>query len=158
MFDLAYEILLQNEGGYSNHPDDAGGATKFGISKARYPHIDIEKITLAQAKDITRRDFWKAYRCEEFPFPIALVLFDCVFNHHPRNPIMWLQKAVGVKADGLIGTQTIAAANQAEDHLHVARDMLAQRTIYYSQHPKWETFRAGWIKRVLDTMIGATCG
>ena len=32
-FEKAVERVLENEGGYVNHPSDPGGETKFGISK-----------------------------------------------------------------------------------------------------------------------------
>lgn len=155
MFDKAYEILIESEGGYSNHVADNGGETKYGISKARYPNLDIKNLTRDQAKEITRRDYWDAYRCGQLPWPIALVLFDCVFNHNPKNPIKWLQIAVGTIADGDIGPKTVAAANQAEDPVQVARDILVQRMLYFTKLEDWGVFGKGWTKRVLDTMIGA---
>ena len=154
-FDRAYEVLIANEGGYSNHVADNGGETKYGISKARYPMIDIKNLSPEQAKEITKRDYWDRFRCAELPWPIAVTLFDCVFNHNPVNPAKWLQTAVGVRADGVIGSLTIAAANQPEDHIEVARDMLVQRMGYFVSLSDWPTFRNGWTRRVLDTMIGA---
>lgn len=155
MFDRAYTLLLENEGGLSNHPADNGGLTKYGISQARYPREDIRGLTLGRAKFLTKRDFWDTYRCEQMPWPIAFVMFDCVFNHDPRGPIRWLQRAIGVNDDGVLGPKTIAAANQAEDPLSVARDILAQRMRHFTRLDDWPVFGNGWTKRVLDTMIGA---
>lgn len=154
-FDRAYDLLIANEGGYSNHPEDDGGMTKFGISKARYPNEDIKNLTIERAKFLTKRDFWDTYRCGELPWPIATTLFDCVFNHNPRPAVGWLQNAVGVAKDGIMGRKTIAAANQAEDPVEVARDILLQRLDYYIQLKDWPTFKNGWKRRILDTMIGA---
>ncbi|ETZ07377.1 hypothetical protein P618_200441 [Holospora obtusa F1] len=50
--------LLAHEGGYSDDPDDDGGETKFGISKRSYPHVDVDALTVEQAKNIYKRDFW----------------------------------------------------------------------------------------------------
>jgi lysozyme family protein len=41
----AVEIVLEHEGGYSNARGDAGGETKFGISKREYPNVDIANLT-----------------------------------------------------------------------------------------------------------------
>ena len=49
----------------------------------------------------------------------------------------------------------VAAANQAEDPVQVARDVLVQRMLYFTKLEDWGVFGKGWAKRVLDTMIGA---
>lgn len=154
-FERAYRVLMVNEGGYSDHPNDRGGKTKYGISQARYPSLNIKTLTPEKAMELTKRDFWDSYRCYAFPWPISLVLFDCVFQHNPSGPIRWLQTALGVRADGVIGAITIQAANQAEDPLQVARDILCQRMIYMTQLEGWPTFRAGWTRRLFDVMIAA---
>jgi len=48
-FNLAIPVILQHEGGYVNDPNDAGGATKYGISQRTYPNLDIANLTVAQA-------------------------------------------------------------------------------------------------------------
>ena len=60
-FDLAILHILNFEGGLSNHTNDRGGTTKFGISKKSYPNLDISNLTLEQAKDIYKRDYWQPY-------------------------------------------------------------------------------------------------
>lgn len=157
-FERAYEALIHNEGGYSDDPHDNGGKTKYGISQARYPMINIKALTLDQAKEITKRDYWDKFRCGELPWPIAMVFFDCVFNHNPVNPIKWLQTAVGAKADGILGPATIAAASRVEDPILVARDMLAMRQLYFTELEDWRRYSRGWTKRILDTMLAAALG
>ena len=41
-FSLAIPIVLENEGGYVDDPNDPGGETNFGISKRSYPNVDIK--------------------------------------------------------------------------------------------------------------------
>lgn len=154
-FDRAYDLLIENEGGYSNHPADNGGETRFGISKARYPNEDIKNLTRERAKFLTKRDFWDTYRLGELPWAIATTMLDCVFQHNPKNPITWLQRAIGATADGILGSKTIAAANQLEDPVQVARDILLQRLDYYMSLADWPTFKNGWKRRCFDVMIGA---
>ena len=43
-FSSVIEMVLNNAGGYFNHPDDPGGATKYSISKRAYPCIDISYL------------------------------------------------------------------------------------------------------------------
>ena len=40
-FDEAIQIILDNEGGYINDPDDAGGETYMGISRKAHPKSKI---------------------------------------------------------------------------------------------------------------------
>ena len=54
VWDSAFDLLMLNEGGYVNNPNDPGGETKYGVSKKAYPDIDIENLTLEQAKKIYR--------------------------------------------------------------------------------------------------------
>lgn len=51
-FDKAFEIVVGHEGGYTDHPSDPGGETKFGISKRSYPNENIKGLTLERAKQI----------------------------------------------------------------------------------------------------------
>lgn len=47
-FDDAFETLIGHEGGYTHHPEDPGGATKFGITQ-RCLHPDTRVLTAALA-------------------------------------------------------------------------------------------------------------
>jgi len=59
-FKRMIEDVLKHEGVYSNNPNDSGGETKFGISKRKYPHLDIKSLTLDQAKKIYYYDYYVA--------------------------------------------------------------------------------------------------
>ena len=58
MFEEAFQILMDHEGGYANAKYDRGGETKYGISKRQYPDLDIENLTLEQARSIYFKDYW----------------------------------------------------------------------------------------------------
>jgi len=73
-FDKAFEILIGHEGGYVNDVNDRGGETRYGISKRAYPHIDIANLTLAQAKEIYRTDYWDKVKCSSLPPDLALLV------------------------------------------------------------------------------------
>jgi len=109
-FERAIPIILKAEGGYVNNPNDPGGETNFGISKRSYPDVDIKNLTVDQASAIYRSDYWIAARCEDLPWPLSLVHFDCAVNQGVARAARLLQHSVGVTEDGVIGPQTIAAA------------------------------------------------
>ncbi len=158
-FDVAMNWLVGVEGGFSADPDDPGNwsggelrGTRYGISAARYPDLDIASMTLEQAKVLYRRDYWGRYRCGELPAPLGVALFDAVVQHSPRQAIRLLQDAVGAATDGLLGPATLAAANDADRHL-AARLFLRNRLGYYHRimvrRRSLEKFLRGWFDRVL---------
>lgn len=161
MFDNAFQLLMINEGGdrkdggFVDDPSDNGGETKFGISRARYPNLDIKKLTRDEAKEIYENDFWLHYQCDKMPWPIAWTVFDCVVNHNATEAIRWLQIAVGVTADGILGAKTMAAIKAVKEPINVARDITLARRDYCEGLHNYDSFKAGWNRRHLDTLIGA---
>ena len=84
--------LKPEEGGYVNHADDPGKETNFGISSRTYPGLKIRELTLSDAVDIYRRDYWQPIQGVMFPDPLALVLLDTAVNMGPTAAILMLQK------------------------------------------------------------------
>src|SRR3972149_3920166 len=106
------ERTLEHEGGYVNDPHDPGGETQFGISKRRYPHLDIKNLTLDVACHLYKKDYYDVLRCEQFTSgQVRWKVFDIGVNMGVRTAAKLLQMAVLVTADGIIGPATIAATN-----------------------------------------------
>ena len=63
-FDDAFEIIVGSEGGYSNDPNDPGGATRFGITeavaRANGYEGDMKDLPLDKAKSIYKAKYWDA--------------------------------------------------------------------------------------------------
>lgn len=79
-YDVAFNMLIGNEGGYVNDPRDPGGETKYGICKKYEPDIDIKNITLSFAKKYYRKKYWKTFYERIHNSKIALKLFDTFVN------------------------------------------------------------------------------
>ncbi|MDZ7804703.1 glycoside hydrolase family 108 protein [Thiohalophilus sp.] len=125
---LAMAWVIKTEGGYVNDPQDPGGETKYGISRRAHPGIDIKNLTVDEATELYRIDYWDAYRCGELPPAFGLFLFDSVVQHRPGDAVKILQRAIGTTVDGDIGPKTIAATHAAgEYHLGLA---FAERAEY----------------------------
>ena len=60
LFHQFFDYVLQNEGGYANDPNDAGGETMYGISAAtaRRRGLTPGSVTLTDAMDIYHDDYW----------------------------------------------------------------------------------------------------
>jgi lysozyme family protein len=144
LFDKAFEILIGHEGGYVNDPHDRGGETKYGISKRAYPNVDIRNLTLQQAKDIYRNDYWDRMKCDSFPPFLAVLVFDAAVNNGVGAATRWLQLAGGVTADGIIGPKTIAASFSDG----VAAKFHAMRVNAMTNMPTWPNHGRGWAKRL----------
>ncbi len=160
-FDKAFELLMVNEvngmpgGGYVNNPDDPGGETKYGISKRAYPDIDIAGLTEDDAKAIYQRDYWGAHQCDTMPWAVGWVFFDCAVNHGAHMAIKWLQGALSLPADGVLGQQTLGAVARVSDPISAARDITLARDEFSATLSNYPTFKRGWKKRFLNTLIGA---
>ena len=116
-FETAFDLLITHEGGFSNHPDDPGGATMYGVTEqvARAEGYTgaMRDLPLSFAKQVYRKRYWDACRCDQMPDALRYPLFDAAVNSGPGQAIKWLQAAVGVKADGAIGPVTQQAVNMA---------------------------------------------
>lgn len=151
-FDFAVGMVLQNEGGYVNHPADPGGETKYGITKRQYPDLDIANLTIEQAKEIYKRDYWNAISGDRLPQRVAALVFDSAVNQGPKRAIRFMQTALGVEADGIIGPRTLNAASMV-DVAGFAAKLGAERALHYASLSTFDTFGKGWMRRLFDTTI-----
>jgi len=145
-FDEAIGFVLANEGGLSNDPADPGGLTNFGISQKSYPNLDIRNLTREDAVQIYQDDFWNKFQYGDITSQrVATKLFDSSVNMGPVRAVRLLQLAVNVQADGVLGVQTIAAVNAA-DESNLMDEFKAQLAKYYCDLGKPE-FLLGWLRR-----------
>jgi len=149
-------VTLPHEGAWSNHPKDPGGGTMKGITIATYrrrrPNAtldDLRRISDAEVREIYREDYWNPVRGEDLPFGIDMVTFDAGVNSGPRQAVKWTQRALGVAADGSVGTETINAARTAAP-VPVIRQAAANRMGMLRGLRTWGTFGRGWSRRVAD--------
>lgn len=155
-FEIAFRIVVGEEGGLSDDPRDPGGLTKYGISKRAYPDEDIANLTLDRARELYRRDYWNRVRGDDLPFRWALLVFDAAVNQGVDPAIRMMQDALGVLVDGRIGPRTIAAAQVGDDR-RPAR-FLALRVFRYQRTKNFDRFGYGWITRCFVIALEAHQG
>ncbi len=156
-------ILSQRvEGVLSMDPDDKGNwtggevgsgelrGTKFGISAAAYPDVDVSTLTKDQAIVLYHRDYWEKIRGDMLPPRVAFVVFDSAVNQGVETASKLLQAAIGgeLVVDGIIGPHTLAAARSVEQ-TELVLDILSHRAVRYTRTKQWEKFGRGWMKRLL---------
>ena len=150
-FDTAFDLLITHEGGFSNHPDDPGGATMYGITekvaRANGYTGAMRDLTLDFSKSIYRKSYWDTCRCDQMPDTLRYPLFDAAVNSGPGQAIKWLQSAVGVKADGAIGPVTQQAVNMAAPQ-PTRQKMIGNRLRFMTELANWPSFSKGWARRI----------
>lgn len=147
IWDSAFDLLMLNEGGYVNNQHDKGGKTKYGISKTAYPDLDIENLTLEQAKGIYKKDYWNRCKCDDLPDALSVAVFDFAVNSGVKRAIKYLQLSLGVTADGIIGNQTLGACNRLPIK-NILEDYLNKRLQYLMSLKDFKYFGNGWGKRI----------
>ena len=154
-FDEAIKRVLMHEGGYSDHAADPGGKTMYGITEAVARRVgyrgDMRDLPIELAKRIYREDYWQEVRADELPPEVRYVVFDAAVNSGPRQAVIWLQQALGVYVDGVLGPITLARANQVDPE-HLLRACLASRLRFMTNLPTWQSFGRGWARRICDLM------
>ena len=154
-FDAAFDLLLKHEGGYSDHAADPGGKTRFGITEAVAREVgyrgDMRELPLDLAKRIYKNRYWDTVKAEQLPAAVRYSVFDAAVNSGPGQSVKWLQRALGVKDDGVIGPQTMAAANAANPDALKMR-MLGQRLRFMAGLANWPAFSRGWAIRIASLM------
>lgn len=163
-FDKAFDVLIGHEGGYTDDRRDPGNwtggkvgsgalkGTKFGIAANTYGQLDIKNLTVAQAKEIYRRDFWDRMQLQRLPPEVRFDLFDAAVNSGVGRANRFLQAAVGVKQDGIVGPVTLAAANKMLP-LELDKKINGHRLLFMASLSVWPSFARGWARRIANNLI-----
>lgn len=159
-FNDAIGKTLAREGGsrFTDVASDKGGATKFGISQAAYPNVDIRNLTEQQARDIYKRDYWDRVRGDDINSQIvAENIFDTAVNMGVRTTSRFVQTLLDIlPADGIIGSGSLSVINQQDEKQFLANFTLV-KIGYYAQLCNKDTtqtkFLLGWINRALGSAV-----
>jgi lysozyme family protein len=163
-FDWIFDFVVSSEGGFTDNPADPGNwtggkvgaglcrGTKFGISAAAHSDLNIKSLTLDEAKALYQREYWDRVDGDRLPDSIALLVFDAAINNGIGRSVRWLQQAVLVAQDGVIGPRTL----QAIDHvvarpggsMELGAELLAQRLTFMTALATWKSFGLGWARRL----------
>ncbi|MDP1644763.1 MAG: glycosyl hydrolase 108 family protein [Thiobacillus sp.] len=160
--------IIRREGGFVNHPADRGGPTNFGVTAqtlggwrklGRAATADeVKALTEAEARAIYRQQYVTAPGFETITHPALLhLLVDSAVHSGPKRAVQWLQTALGVTADGVIGAKTRATIAQADQET-LYRKVLGQRLRHLGRlitsDPKQAAFAAGWMNRMAEFVEG----
>jgi lysozyme family protein len=154
-FSVCLPLILKEEGGNSDDPNDPGGRTSRGIIQTEYDAYRRSKgdalqsvydATDAEVSDIYLNQYWLPYS-PQMPAGVDLCYFDMAVNGGPVEAAKLLQKALGVAADGHIGLITLGALKAASP-IRVISGFSDQRTAFYRGLRTFKYFGKGWLTRV----------
>lgn len=165
--DKLVPFILRWEGGYVNDPDDLGGATNMGVTMATYKTYCRRKgypvptvarlrcLSKAQWTEILKELYWDRFRADEIDSQsVANICVDWLWGSG-TVAIKRVQAIVGVKVDGIVGVNTLAAINDRSP-LPLFGAIKEARKEYIDEickkRPKNEKFRRGWLNRLNDMM------
>lgn len=158
-------LIFKWEGGFSNHPNDNGGATMCGVTIGTYRNYcrkkglpaptveDLRKITRETCVDILRVFYWNPMKADGIDNQsIANLCVDNLWGSG-TGYIKTIQKVVGVTADGLVGPKTLKAINTADQRELFAKLWNRRRQFYEDickRNPSQNVFLKGWLNRLKD--------
>ena len=111
-YNFCLQQVLKYEGGFSNHPNDPGGATMRGVTQDVYdgwrkahnqPVQSVKNISNDELQGIYRQLHWDKIRGDDLPSGLDLAVFDFAVNSGVNRASKYLQAIVGTPQDGIIG-------------------------------------------------------
>lgn len=163
--DAIIESILAREGGFVDHPNDRGGPTKYGITRAtlekwrgmKLSTEDVAQLGKPEAKEILRFQYIVQPGFDYIEdIRLRAIVVDTAVHSGPRKATLFLQCALDVSEDGVLGPVTLQAANSLKDEQLTALMIrfLAQRQRFLAslvvRSPDQLPFLVGWTERVMS--------
>lgn len=177
-FNRSVNRLLGIEGGYTNHPDDRGGKTNFGITESlaeEYGFNSVEDITEEDAREIYKEEFWDSNQLDEvakLSEQVAFQIFEIAVNASSSTAIKFFQRSLNcfnnkgeifsdIEVDGIVGDETIGAwvdfhnYRKAEGNKVMESALNSLQGAFYvhltEEDDSYETFSYGWfLQRITE--------
>jgi lysozyme family protein len=166
-FEASLDAVLSHEGGYVNHPADPGGATNKGITIGTLKKVgidvdgdgdsdivDLKMLRRSDCAKVYKTFYWDCVKGDELPPGVDYAVFDLAVNSGVGRGAKFLQRALGVTEDGVIGPMTLIKVRE-QDPVALAQSICDIRMAFLKRvkNPKtgallWTTFGRGWKARV----------
>lgn len=113
------------EGGYSDHKEDKGGKTNWGITEGFYSDMTGTPLGSVDIKSLSRQSavecyikYWGVCQCDSIPDYLQHIYFDICINSGKSRAVKIFQRALinlnfSVFLDGRLGPKTIEALNNS---------------------------------------------
>lgn len=158
--------ILKWEGGWANDPADKGGPTMKGVTIEVYkaycrskgwpaPTLQqLKEITMAEWVDILKTNYWDRWKADEIKNQsIAELLVDWVWTSG-KYGIIFPQRVLGVKDDGIVGPITLKTLNDYPNQKELFQKLWDRRKQHFvaiaKSNPSANKFLKGWLNRLND--------
>lgn len=171
-FKQAYQLVLTNEGGYVNDPDDPGGETYKGIARKLHSswngwqaidnlkhqqgfpgNLDLDIILQSTVEEFYRINFWVPMNGNQIiNQQVANSIFDFGVNAGLSTSVSLAQTVVNAKADGVLGPKSLAAINSFDAEHFIDSFTIAKITRYINivrNRPESKKYFFGWVSRAI---------
>ena len=162
--DLFAPKILRYEGGFVNDPCDKGGATNMGVTLATWRAVGYDKdgdgdidaddiwlLSVADATSVLKTNYWNRWKADKIANQsIAEILVDWIWGSGKWG-IVIPQRLLKVSEDGIVGTGTLFALNNANQRGLHAAIFQARKTFIeelVKNHPDQQKFFNGWMNRL----------
>ena len=166
-----YGIFCRSwEGGWSDNPNDSGGATMKGVTIATYTNYrkakklpkptktDLRNITMAEWNEVLRWFFWDKIKADKINDEwVTYLIVDAVWMSGIKY-IKDVQTELGLTADGAIGQKSLAKINDM-DGKELFNKLWKQREKFLYSIAKGHNkgFLKGWMNRLKCVNYGYLC-
>jgi lysozyme family protein len=161
------DMIIRNEGGFVNHPNDRGGPTNMGITQHTLEKYLNRPVTITEmrnleyetAYEIYERDYITGPRIDTLPLSVQPIVADSSVLYGPKRAIKFLQNIVNaagfslITVDGVLGPNTRKHVTLAYNEMGPffinayveERIMFCERIV--ANNPSQSVFLKGWINR-----------
>lgn len=156
---LEEQFEIARKSGWSDDPDDPGGATMIDVTIATYTSYrrkhgislttkeDLRNISFAEWVEILKSMYWDRWKADHIESQgIANILVDWVWSSG-FSTIKDVQRILGVKPDGIVGRETLAAIN-GMDSLALFNQIAEAREKYCRKCRGAWKYLNGWLRRL----------
>ncbi len=153
------QFEIASRKGWSNDPDDPGGATMIDVTLGAYrtyrkrcgkPMPDesaLRNITFREWSDILKEMYWDLWLADEIESQgVANILVDWVWASGAGS-IRKAQRILGVRSDGKVGPVTLKAINSSDPEKLFFRIRDAREHHYRGCRGAWK-YLNGWLRRL----------
>lgn len=169
-FEKSLTLVLKHEGGFTTDERDRGnrlpngrkGSTMMGVTQANWENYIGRQVTWDEMRNLTRNDvapfyktrYWDVVKGDELPFGVDYLAFDFAVNAGPGRSIRFLQTALGVVSDGIIGPKTLQAIRQADGN-ELSKKFSSVKENWYKTLDDFPIYGKGWLRRVAEAQSTA---
>jgi lysozyme family protein len=158
LFPPCLEFTLKREGGYSFNPQDPGGATNMGITRAtlsrwlqRNASVDeVKRLTKDVVGQIYHDWYWLTIDGDDLPEGIALLVFDHGVNCGDKESAIELQVTIGMTGfavNGIIDDE-VERILKTRSPKYVIEALAIEQEAHYRSLVKFPVFGNGWLNRL----------